>query len=57
MVYHQVGLCKQHKRNNFHWIDRDAEEVFKNPYFRAGEGNWTPSRKTEVMNALRNKRK
>lgn len=56
-LFNKKQKREKNKRNNFHWIDRDAEEVFKNPYFRAGEGNWTPSRKTEVMNALRNKRK
>lgn len=56
-LYQKISNRQRNKQNSFHWIDRDAEELFKNPYFRAGEGNWTPSRKTEVMNALRNRKK
>jgi hypothetical protein len=36
------------------WNNKDAEEVFHNPFFRKGEGNWTPEEKQRVMNNLRN---
>jgi hypothetical protein len=42
------------RKNDYVWNNKDAEDIFHNPYFRKGEGNWTPERKTEVMNNIKN---
>ena len=45
------------RRNEYYkWNNKDAEFLFKNHYYRNGEGGWTPERKSEVMNNIRNGR-
>lgn len=45
---------KYPRKTDYVWNNKDAEEVFHNPFFRKGEGNWTPEEKQRVMNNLRN---
>jgi hypothetical protein len=45
------------RKEDYVWQNKDAEFIFNNPYFRKNDGNWTPERKKEVMNNIRNKRK
>ena len=44
------------RKEDYIWQNKDAEFIFNNPYFRQNDGNWTPERKKEVMNNIRNKR-
>lgn len=44
------------RKEDYVWQNKDAEFIFNNPYFRQNDGNWTPERKKEVMNNIRNKR-
>lgn len=48
---------KRHKERqggeDYKWNNKDAEDIFKNPYYREGSGGWTPERKKEVMNNIR----
>lgn len=41
------------RKDDYVWNNKDAEDLFKNPYFRNGDGNWTPERKKEVMSKLK----
>lgn len=45
---------KYPRKTDYVWNNKDAEEVFHNPFFRKGEGNWTPEEKQRVMNNLKN---
>jgi hypothetical protein len=45
---------KYPRKTDYVWNNKDAEEVFHNPFFRKGEGNWAPEEKQRVMNNLRN---
>lgn len=45
------------RKEDYVWNNKDAEDLYKNPYFRRGEGDWTKNRKKEVMNNLKNKSK
>lgn len=45
------------RRGDYVWNNKDAEELFHNPYFRKGEGNWTPERKLQAMNNIRSSKK
>lgn len=42
------------RKTDYVWNNKDAEDIFKNPYYREGSGGWTPERKKEVMNNIRN---
>lgn len=41
-------------KNNYVWNNADASDLFHNPYFRRKEGNWTPQRRKEVVNNIKN---
>lgn len=45
---------KNYPRNKYIWNNKDAEDLFKNTYFRKGDGNWTSSEKKQAMNNVRN---
>lgn len=45
---------KHPRKDQYVWNNKDAAFLFKNPYYRNGEGDWTPERKSEVMNNVRN---
>lgn len=51
---------KDNRRQNYYprktdyvWNNKEASDLFHNPYFRKGEGNWTHERKKEVMNNIK----
>ena len=44
------------RKTDYVWNNKNAEELFHNPFFKKGKGNWTPERKTEAMNNVRNNR-
>ena len=56
---HLVNKKRERKENRYPrkedyvWNNDDARDVFHNPYFRKGEGNWTHERKQQVMNNIR----
>lgn len=41
------------RKDDYVWNNKKAEDLFKNPYFRNGEGDWTPQRKKEAMDNIR----
>lgn len=41
------------RKDDYVWNNKKAEDLYKNPYFRNGEGDWTPQRKKEAMNNVR----
>lgn len=45
------------RKTDYVWHNKDAEDLFHNPFFRKGEGNWTPERKNDAMNNIRNNRR
>lgn len=43
------------RRNEYYnWNNKDAEDIFKNPYYREGIGGWNPKRKKEIMKNIKN---
>lgn len=47
---------KNYPRNKYSWNNKDAEDLFNNPYFRNGEGNWTPTEKKHAIDNIRLKK-
>lgn len=45
------------RKTDYVWNNKDAEELFHNPFFKKGEGNWTPQRKADAMDNVRNNRR
>lgn len=44
-------------KTDYKWNNEDAEWLFNNPYFRKGNENWTPQRKQQVVNNVKNGRR
>lgn len=44
-------------KNDYVWNNKDADDLFHNPYFRRNEGNWTQDRKSEAVNNVKNNRR
>ena len=45
------------RKNEYVWNNDDASDLFHNPYFRNGNEHWTPQRKREVVNNVKNGRR
>lgn len=54
---HERNKNKYPGQNDYVWQNQDAEFLFKNPYFKHGNENWTPERKKQVVNNIKNKRR
>jgi hypothetical protein len=45
------------RKDEYVWNNDDASDLFHNPYFRNGNEHWTPQRKREVVNNVKNGRR
>lgn len=45
------------RKGDYVWNNKDAEDLFHNPFFRKGEGNWTPQNKQQAMDNIRNNKR
>ena len=52
-----LAVIEKGKNLKVQAVGKDAEELFHNPFFRKGVDNWTPERKSEVMDNVRNNRR
>lgn len=55
-ILNQKHLDRERNKSQkaYKWHNSDAEDLFKNPYFRKGSGNWSSSEKKQAMNNVRN---
>lgn len=45
------------RKTDYVWNNKKAHDLWNNPWFRNGDGNWTTERKKEVMNKIKNESK
>jgi hypothetical protein len=44
-------------KDEYVWNNKDADDLFHNPFFRRNEGNWTQDRKSEAVSNVKNNRR
>lgn len=44
-------------KDDYVWNNKDADDLFHNPFFRRNEGNWTQDRKSEAVSNVKNNRR